>query len=183
MQVFISSFCELLCQSQNYVREAVVFSWWVDSGGLSGGWSMRFKSLEKGMTMATMLCSKVAFQNFKGLQSPGQASILGHLSFPTRSYDDMYFVEVFKVGHGECRTWPVGTPVGTLVGTILFRRTGEWRRTQCGVNARHRPCSPRLQMVPGRSLPELGGFEHLFFLSGQKWAKTSEPFGNQGPHG
>lgn len=33
----------------------------------------------------------------------------------------MYFVEVFKVGHGECRTWPVGTPVGTLVGTILFR--------------------------------------------------------------
>ena len=70
--------------------------------------------------MATMLCSKVAFQNFKGLQSPGQASILGHLSFPTRSYDDMYFVEVFKVGHGECRTWPVGTPVGTLVGTILF---------------------------------------------------------------
>jgi hypothetical protein len=23
----------------------------------------------------------------------------------------------------------------------------------------------------------------FFFLSGQKWAKTSEPFGNQGPHG
>ena len=84
-----------------------------------------FQKPRKGMTMATMLCSKVTFQNFKGLQSPGQASILGHLSFPTRSYDDMYFVEVFKVGHGECRTWPVGTPVGTLVGTIVFRRTGE----------------------------------------------------------
>ena len=112
MQVFISSFCELLCQSQNYVREAVVFSWWVDSGGLSGGWSMRFKSLEKGWLWRLCFVVKLPFKISRGCNHQVKHRFWAISHFPLGAMMTCILLRYLRLATGSAGLGQLGRQLG-----------------------------------------------------------------------